>query len=99
MLFTHFGLSGPAILRCSQFVVKELKKQPQVPIRIDLYPDINEETLFQKMYKELKEAPKKPLKRAEALDAGALSPIPARKTASLRTYRFLSCRRILSDNL
>lgn len=62
MLFTHFGLSGPAILRCSQFVVKELKKQPQVPIRIDLYPDINEETLFQKMYKKLKEAPKKAIK-------------------------------------
>lgn len=26
MLFTHFGLSGPAILRCSQFAVKEMKK-------------------------------------------------------------------------
>ena len=28
MLFTHFGLSGPASLRCSQYVVKELKKNP-----------------------------------------------------------------------
>lgn len=26
MLFTHFGLSGPAILRCSQFAVKEFRK-------------------------------------------------------------------------
>lgn len=26
MIFTHFGLSGPAALRCSQFVVKERKK-------------------------------------------------------------------------
>src|SRR5690606_32476054 len=36
MLFTHFGISGPAILRCSQFVVKELKKNggAPVPIRI-----------------------------------------------------------------
>ncbi|KXZ20281.1 hypothetical protein AXI59_15270 [Bacillus nakamurai] len=64
MLFTHFGLSGPAILRCSQFVVKELKKQPEVKLRIDLFPDINEEELFQRMYKELKEAPKKALKNA-----------------------------------
>ncbi|MBY8913093.1 NAD(P)/FAD-dependent oxidoreductase [Bacillus sp. YC2] len=64
MLFTHFGLSGPAILRCSQFVVKELKKQPEVKLRIDLFPDINEEELFQRMYKELKETPKKALKNA-----------------------------------
>lgn len=27
MIFTHFGISGPAVLRCSQYVVKELKKQ------------------------------------------------------------------------
>ncbi|ADP33493.1 NAD(P)/FAD-dependent oxidoreductase [Bacillus atrophaeus] len=62
MLFTHFGLSGPAILRCSQFVVKELRKQPEVKLRIDLYPHINEEELFQKMHRELKEAPKKAIK-------------------------------------
>ncbi|WP_259424405.1 BaiN/RdsA family NAD(P)/FAD-dependent oxidoreductase [Bacillus velezensis] len=64
MLFTHFGLSGPAILRCSQFVVKELKKQLEVKLRIDLFPGINEEELFQKMHKELKDAPKKALKNA-----------------------------------
>ncbi|ATY29387.1 NAD(P)/FAD-dependent oxidoreductase [Bacillus velezensis] len=64
MLFTHFGLSGPAILRCSQFVVKELKKQPEVKLRIDLFPGLNEEELFQKMHKELKDAPKKALKNA-----------------------------------
>ncbi|MCY8504349.1 NAD(P)/FAD-dependent oxidoreductase [Bacillus atrophaeus] len=62
MLFTHFGLSGPAILRCSQFVVKELRKQPEVKLRIDLYPHINEEELFQKMQRELKVAPKKAIK-------------------------------------
>ncbi len=32
MLFTHFGLSGPAILRCSQFVVKEEKKNGGAPV-------------------------------------------------------------------
>lgn len=62
MIFTHFGLSGPAVLRCSQFVVKELKKQEKVRLKIDLFPDIHEEQLFQRMHKELKDAPKKSLK-------------------------------------
>ena len=41
MIFTHFGLSGPAALRCSQFVVKIQKKEKgsSVPIQIDLFPD------------------------------------------------------------
>ncbi|MDP4106976.1 MAG: aminoacetone oxidase family FAD-binding enzyme, partial [Bacillota bacterium] len=26
MIFTHFGISGPAVLRCSQFVIKAMKK-------------------------------------------------------------------------
>ena len=30
MLFTHFGLSGPAALRCSQFVVKALKSLKRI---------------------------------------------------------------------
>lgn len=52
MLFTHFGISGPAALRCSQFVVKELKRSgaKAVRITIDLFPDktadeLREETL------------------------------------------------------
>lgn len=64
MLFTHFGLSGPAILRCSQFVVKELKKnggQP-VQVRIDNLPDLNEEQTFQALLSSIKEEPKKALK-------------------------------------
>ncbi|GGA37399.1 NAD(P)/FAD-dependent oxidoreductase [Psychrobacillus lasiicapitis] len=64
MLFTHFGLSGPAILRCSQFVVKEQKKnggQP-VQIRIDSLPDQNEEQTFQSLLSSIKEDPKKAVK-------------------------------------
>lgn len=46
MIFTHFGLSGPAALRCSQFVVKTLRagKGP-VTVAIDLFPDEKEERL------------------------------------------------------
>lgn len=62
MLFTHFGLSGPAILRCSQFVVKELKKQNNVQVRIHSLPQYNEETCFQALMKSIKEEPKKSVK-------------------------------------
>lgn len=56
MIFTHFGISGPAVLRCSQYVVKELKKQKTktVQMMIDSFPDINEENLFQKVVALLK---------------------------------------------
>ncbi|GGH85534.1 putative Rossmann fold flavoprotein [Pullulanibacillus pueri] len=64
MIFTHFGLSGPAILRCSQFVVKALKKfkAAYIPIEIDCYPDLNEEELFQRLLQLAKSDPKKALK-------------------------------------
>src|SRR5690606_9689917 len=41
MLFTHFGLSGPIALRCSQFIVKQQKKtgERKVTVSIDLFPD------------------------------------------------------------
>lgn len=40
IIFTHFGLSGPAALRCSQFVIKALKKhqKKEVTVTIDLFP-------------------------------------------------------------
>lgn len=64
MLFTHFGLSGPSILRCSQFVVKEQKKNggQLVQVRIDSLPDQNEEQTFQSLLSSIKEEPKKAVK-------------------------------------
>ncbi|MCG7335564.1 NAD(P)/FAD-dependent oxidoreductase [Sporosarcina sp. ACRSM] len=66
MLFTHFGLSGPAILRCSQFVVKEQMKNGKGPVemRIDSLPSMNEEKAFQLLHSTLKEDPKKAVKNA-----------------------------------
>lgn len=65
MIFTHFGLSGPAILRCSQFVVKELRKgRNRVPITIDLKPEMNAEQLTQLLTKTTREQPKKAIKNA-----------------------------------
>lgn len=64
MLFTHFGLSGPAILRCSQFIVKEQLKTGSAPVqvRIQSLPHYNEETCFQMLNKTIKEEPKKSVK-------------------------------------
>lgn len=64
MIFTHFGISGPAVLRCSQYVVKAMKKYKTTAITmsIDSFPDQNQEALFQQTVKLLKEEPKKAVK-------------------------------------
>ncbi len=48
MIFTHFGVSGPIALRCSQYVVKAFKKFPvdSIEMGISIEPDKNEEDFF-----------------------------------------------------
>ncbi|NMH67266.1 NAD(P)/FAD-dependent oxidoreductase [Bacillus sp. RO3] len=64
MIFTHLGISGPAVLRCSQYVVKAMKKWnlTHVAMQIDSIPDQNEEQLFQSLHKQVKEDGKKAAK-------------------------------------
>ncbi|SEQ08895.1 hypothetical protein SAMN05216232_1511 [Virgibacillus subterraneus] len=63
MIFTHFGISGPAVLRCSQFVVKELMKgQNEVQMILDVLPDEQEEKLIQSILSSMEENPKKSIK-------------------------------------
>jgi predicted Rossmann fold flavoprotein len=64
MIFTHFGISGPAVLRCSQFVVKEMKKtnSKRVTMKLDAIPEKNKEELFQEIIKLVKDEPKKAIK-------------------------------------
>jgi len=64
MIFTHFGISGPAVLRCSQFVVKAKKKWnlPKVVMSLDALPEQNQEVLFQQIQKLIKDEPKKAIK-------------------------------------
>ncbi|RAV16407.1 NAD(P)/FAD-dependent oxidoreductase [Paenibacillus contaminans] len=61
LLFTHFGLSGPTALRCSQFVVKALKQSgaPSVRLTIDLFPDKRADELFAESLSLAKSEPKK----------------------------------------
>lgn len=48
MLFTHFGISGPIALRCSQFVVKALKQfnVRNIEVAIDLMPSKSIEEVY-----------------------------------------------------
>ncbi|WP_059103749.1 NAD(P)/FAD-dependent oxidoreductase [Shouchella shacheensis] len=64
MIFTHFGVSGPAALRCSQYVVKALKtsKTEAVEMQINLFPGQSGEDLFQQLHARVKAEPKKALK-------------------------------------
>ncbi|MEF3313682.1 NAD(P)/FAD-dependent oxidoreductase [Paenibacillus sp. GYB004] len=64
MIFTHFGLSGPAALRCSQFVVKELKKSGENTVRvtIDLCPDRSEDEVFAESMRLAREDSRKAVK-------------------------------------
>ncbi len=64
MIFTHFGLSGPAVLRCSQFVIKAMKKWKlnEATMSLDVLPDKTEEAVFQELVKLIKDEPKKNIK-------------------------------------
>ncbi|RLQ97879.1 BaiN/RdsA family NAD(P)/FAD-dependent oxidoreductase [Falsibacillus albus] len=66
MIFTHLGISGPAVLRCSQYVVKAMKKWnlDRVTMNIDAIPGLNGEELFQRIHKQLKEDAKKAVKNS-----------------------------------
>lgn len=66
MIFTHLGISGPAVLRCSQFVVKAKKKWnlKDVVMSLDALPEMSQEELFQKVQKIVKDEPKKAIKNS-----------------------------------
>lgn len=68
MIFTHFGVSGPIGLRCSQYVVKAKKKHNvrEIPVEIDLFPEENAEMLFQRLKTQLEKESKKAVKNAIA---------------------------------
>lgn len=66
MIFTHFGVSGPAALRCSQFVYKEQKnqKKQEIKLQLDVFPEISLQDLENKIKKILSEEPDKYIKNA-----------------------------------
>lgn len=64
MLFTHFGISGPIALRCSQFVVKALRQfgVGNIEVAIDLMPELSVDDVYQQTYKLTEAEPKKAIK-------------------------------------
>ncbi|MGX7234867.1 aminoacetone oxidase family FAD-binding enzyme [Enterococcus italicus] len=58
LLFTHFGLSGPAALRCSSFVNQLLESQPDVTVVLDCFPERSKEELLQSITTKLHQSKK-----------------------------------------
>ena len=64
MLFTHFGISGPIALRCSQFIHK-VKKQfgiHQVRLTIALFPTETIDSFYRFINLKIRQNPKKAIK-------------------------------------
>ena len=66
MIFTHFGISGPAALRCSQFVYKEQKNQKRqdIDMQLDAFPELSFAQLEDKVSEILKNTPDKYVKNS-----------------------------------
>ncbi|WP_290785391.1 NAD(P)/FAD-dependent oxidoreductase [Exiguobacterium sp. UBA7533] len=66
LLFTHFGLSGPIALRCSQYTIKERKRSKEtiVHLSIDLFPDESLGALKERFQAALAANPKKSVRNA-----------------------------------
>ncbi|WP_419874659.1 NAD(P)/FAD-dependent oxidoreductase [Candidatus Pristimantibacillus sp. PTI5] len=64
MLFTHFGISGPIVLRCSQFVVKALKQYNagNIVVAIDLVPDKSKDEVYRETLRLAEQESKKTIK-------------------------------------
>ncbi len=64
MIFTHFGVSGPAALRMGHYVSVSKRKFGNVPLRlqIDLMPERRQEEVFAESWALLGEQPKKAVK-------------------------------------
>lgn len=83
MLFTHFGLSGPIALRCSQFVVKELVKsdRKEVLVTVDLFPDQSTDDVYNQSMALAKADAKKAIKNVlKTLLSDRLIPIMLEKS-------------------
>ncbi|MFC4684298.1 NAD(P)/FAD-dependent oxidoreductase [Exiguobacterium mexicanum] len=64
MIFTHFGISGPIALRCSQYTIKERKRSKErvVALSLDLFPDMARDELYQELWNQVQDQPKRAVK-------------------------------------
>ncbi|MDG5787754.1 NAD(P)/FAD-dependent oxidoreductase [Evansella sp. AB-P1] len=103
MVFTHFGISGPIALRCSQYVVKAKKKHQvnTVPISLDLFPTLGIEGVLTQLNELLDSNPKKAIKNVLSgwlperiipilLDVSIIDPLVVRTEISKDKLRTLA---------
>ncbi|RNA70416.1 NAD(P)/FAD-dependent oxidoreductase [Alteribacter keqinensis] len=66
MIFTHFGISGPAALRCSQYVVKAQKKHKgsDIALEVNLFPDKRADEVIDDVEGFVNAEPKKAVKNS-----------------------------------
>ncbi|MFP4978044.1 NAD(P)/FAD-dependent oxidoreductase [Paenibacillus sp. CN-4] len=66
MIFTHFGLSGPIALRCSQFLRQVQRKtgSDEVELSVDLFPDLPLQEVERLVREKLEAEPKKAIRNA-----------------------------------
>ena len=66
MIFTHFGISGPAVLRCSMFVHQTMQrdKTDHVMMSLDALPELSKGELTQQMQQLVKNEGEKSIKNA-----------------------------------
>lgn len=66
MIFTHFGLSGPIALRCSQFLrqVQQKSGTDNVEMSIDLFPDLSLQEAESMLQNKLDLEPKKAIRNS-----------------------------------
>ncbi|CAH1214530.1 hypothetical protein PAECIP111892_04038 [Paenibacillus auburnensis] len=66
MIFTHFGLSGPIALRCSQFLRQVQRKTgtDAVELSIDLFPDHQPQEVESQLLHKLELEPKKAIRNS-----------------------------------
>ncbi|MDD6072183.1 MAG: NAD(P)/FAD-dependent oxidoreductase [Clostridiales bacterium] len=79
MLFTHFGVSGPIIIKASAYIHKYLEKELQ--LNIDLKPALDEKQLDERILKDFKLFQNKQLKNSlDKLLLRALIPVVIEKS-------------------
>jgi len=64
MIFTHFGISGPAVLRCSSFVhqVQQKDNVSEVTMSLNIQPDLTKQELLEKWQEWKEKNPQKTVK-------------------------------------
>lgn len=97
MIFTHFGLSGPIALRCSQFLrqVQQKSGTDTVEMSIDLFPDLSLQEAESMLQNKLDLEPKKAIRNSlKGLLPERLIPLLLAKGGLMGRLQAIICPRL-----